>query len=336
MKNNVQRHVREQVRTLLQTVHEQQTKHYPGLSNEMELKVRSASSNSLLVRKDAQNPHWWLDDPDLMRALSSPSEVTAAATAAAFSNPWKESPPFKLSEPIDPTCPSPPLPFSLSLAPSNIPNSGLGTFLHGFAPRGSVVAFYPGIVYDPEHFGILMKDDTPYQNMCAALPDGTENDFLISRYDNTVIDGSWYTLLLKSDCSVFSSLLFASAQLFPSCVVFRSALLARTLFIFFSSLFCPLAFFSNRHHHCTNCSFELSLLSCFLCLLVRLFCRVARSVSSNMSVMHTIHAAGILLKLFTPSRCADLNLPLPLAAFVPFRIRMLWHMLPTTRPVWTM
>ncbi|XP_031493651.1 uncharacterized protein LOC116259842 [Nymphaea colorata] len=70
--------------------------------------------------------------------------------------------------------------YTLELKPSEISHedAGLGLFLSGSADIGSVVAFYPGVIYSPAYYRYIPG----YPRIDA------QNPYLISRYDGTVID----------------------------------------------------------------------------------------------------------------------------------------------------
>ncbi|CAL0334222.1 unnamed protein product [Lupinus luteus] len=68
--------------------------------------------------------------------------------------------------------------YTLNVKPSQISHkdSGQGLFLDGEVDVGSVVAFYPGVVYSPAYYG----------HVPGYLTD--QNPYLISRYDGMIID----------------------------------------------------------------------------------------------------------------------------------------------------
>ncbi|XP_016485363.1 uncharacterized protein LOC107805792 isoform X2 [Nicotiana tabacum] len=70
--------------------------------------------------------------------------------------------------------------YTLEVKPSQIPHedAGKGLFLHGEANIGSVVAFYPGVVYSPAYYRYIPG----YPRIDA------QNSHLIIRYDGTVIN----------------------------------------------------------------------------------------------------------------------------------------------------
>lgn len=69
--------------------------------------------------------------------------------------------------------------FTLRTGPSTIPTAGQGVFLEGKARIGTLLAFFPGLVYLPEHL------KTP-EDVAQLFPDP---DFMLfSRYDKVVID----------------------------------------------------------------------------------------------------------------------------------------------------
>lgn len=70
--------------------------------------------------------------------------------------------------------------YSLEIKPSKIPHkdAGLGLFLNGEADVGSVIAFYPGVVYSPAY----------YQYIPGYPRVDAQNSYLITRYDGNVIN----------------------------------------------------------------------------------------------------------------------------------------------------
>ncbi|XP_075082320.1 uncharacterized protein LOC107814594 isoform X2 [Nicotiana tabacum] len=70
--------------------------------------------------------------------------------------------------------------YTLEVKPSQIPHedAGKGLFLHGEANIGSVVAFYPGVVYSPAYYRYIPG----YPRIDA------QNPHLIKRYDGTAIN----------------------------------------------------------------------------------------------------------------------------------------------------
>lgn len=66
--------------------------------------------------------------------------------------------------------------FTLEIRKSDLnhPESGYGVFLKGIAVPGTVIGFYPGVVY--------FADDVP-----LSVVEG--NDYMFSRYDSLIIDG---------------------------------------------------------------------------------------------------------------------------------------------------
>ncbi|KAJ3680273.1 hypothetical protein LUZ60_016551 [Juncus effusus] len=74
--------------------------------------------------------------------------------------------------------------YTLQIKPSQIPDSGQGLFLSGQASIGSLIAFYPGVVYSPAFYNYIPN----YPRI------DLDNPYLISRYDGTVIDAKpWGT-----------------------------------------------------------------------------------------------------------------------------------------------
>ncbi|KAJ8541170.1 hypothetical protein K7X08_001986 [Anisodus acutangulus] len=74
--------------------------------------------------------------------------------------------------------------YTLEVKPSQIPHedAGKGLFLQGEANIGSVLAFYPGVIYPPAYYRYIPG----YPRIDA------QNSHLITRYDGTVINGqSW-------------------------------------------------------------------------------------------------------------------------------------------------
>lgn len=70
--------------------------------------------------------------------------------------------------------------YTLEVKPSEIPHkdAGKGLFLNGEADVGTVIAFYPGVVYSPAH----------YQYIPGYPRVDTQNSYLITRYDSTIIN----------------------------------------------------------------------------------------------------------------------------------------------------
>ncbi|XP_052204941.1 uncharacterized protein LOC127809846 isoform X2 [Diospyros lotus] len=70
--------------------------------------------------------------------------------------------------------------YTLELKSSQIPHeeAGLGLFIDGQADVGSVIAFYPGIIYSPAYYRYIPG----YPRV------DSHNPYLISRYDGTVIN----------------------------------------------------------------------------------------------------------------------------------------------------
>ena len=71
--------------------------------------------------------------------------------------------------------------FELRVGPSKAgPSAGNGVFLHGSAPPGSVLLFWPGVSYEPADL--------------LLLPGGTRafegNEYLMARFDRSIIDAS--------------------------------------------------------------------------------------------------------------------------------------------------
>ena len=56
----------------------------------------------------------------------------------------------------------------------NHPDAGYGVHLKGVAMPGTVIAFYPGVVY--------FVDDIPVEVV-------KDNDYMFSRYDSVIVDG---------------------------------------------------------------------------------------------------------------------------------------------------
>jgi len=71
--------------------------------------------------------------------------------------------------------------FTLELDKSSAPGSGLGAFLKGQVAPGTVVGFYPGLVYPAE---LLSNPVT----LAHLFKEG--NDYMMARYDQSVIDGN--------------------------------------------------------------------------------------------------------------------------------------------------
>ncbi|XP_028074369.1 uncharacterized protein LOC114276758 [Camellia sinensis] len=70
--------------------------------------------------------------------------------------------------------------YTLELKPSQIPHkdAGQGLFIDGQADVGTVIAFYPGIIYSPAYYCYIPG----YPRV------DTHNPYLITRYDGTVIN----------------------------------------------------------------------------------------------------------------------------------------------------
>lgn len=70
--------------------------------------------------------------------------------------------------------------YTLAIKPSEIPHeeAGQGLFLDGEAEVGSVIAFYPGVVYSPAYYRYIPG----YPRVDA------QNPYLITRYDGNVIN----------------------------------------------------------------------------------------------------------------------------------------------------
>ncbi|KAI5399692.1 hypothetical protein KIW84_064865 [Lathyrus oleraceus] len=70
--------------------------------------------------------------------------------------------------------------YTLNIKPSQIPHkdAGQGLFLDGAVDVGSVVAFYPGVVYSPAY----------YRYIPGYPKVGAQNPYLITRYDGNVIN----------------------------------------------------------------------------------------------------------------------------------------------------
>ncbi|KAG5573422.1 hypothetical protein H5410_063188 [Solanum commersonii] len=70
--------------------------------------------------------------------------------------------------------------YTLEVKPSQIPHedAGQGLFIHGEADVGTVLAFYPGVIYSPAYYRYIPG----YPRVDA------QNSYLITRYDGTVIN----------------------------------------------------------------------------------------------------------------------------------------------------
>lgn len=68
--------------------------------------------------------------------------------------------------------------FTLKVEKSGVLNAGEGVKLCGFAPIGSFVALYPGIVYLPEHY-----------KKKHYLGELSNNSYARARFDSVIIDG---------------------------------------------------------------------------------------------------------------------------------------------------
>ncbi|KAL4586681.1 hypothetical protein LXL04_011323 [Taraxacum kok-saghyz] len=76
--------------------------------------------------------------------------------------------------------------YTLELKPSQIPHekAGQGLFMDGEADVGSVIAFYPGVIYSPAYYRYIPR----YPRI------NTQNPYLITRYDGTIINAQpWGT-----------------------------------------------------------------------------------------------------------------------------------------------
>ncbi|KAD4983092.1 hypothetical protein E3N88_19763 [Mikania micrantha] len=76
--------------------------------------------------------------------------------------------------------------YTLELKPSQIPHeqAGQGLFVDGEADVGSVIALYPGVIYSPAYYRYIPG----YPRV------DSQNPYLITRYDGTVINGQpWGT-----------------------------------------------------------------------------------------------------------------------------------------------
>eukprot|EP00656_Telonema_subtile_P013837 TRINITY_DN17036_c0_g2_i2.p1 TRINITY_DN17036_c0_g2~~TRINITY_DN17036_c0_g2_i2.p1 ORF type:complete len:215 (+),score=34.38 TRINITY_DN17036_c0_g2_i2:131-775(+) len=65
----------------------------------------------------------------------------------------------------------------LRVVPSSVPESGLGVFVEGHAPAGTVLSLYYGVVFDSDDLVAM------HQFICPG------NDYLIFRRDGMLIDG---------------------------------------------------------------------------------------------------------------------------------------------------
>lgn len=70
--------------------------------------------------------------------------------------------------------------YTLDIGPSGIPHkdAGQGLFLSGQANAGAVLAIYPGVIYSPAYYRYI--PGYPRIDVC--------NNYLITRYDGTIID----------------------------------------------------------------------------------------------------------------------------------------------------
>lgn len=66
--------------------------------------------------------------------------------------------------------------FVAGMGDSSVPDAGRGIYVHGSAPRGSLLTLYPGVSYLPSHV--------------RQLGHNVGNDYWISRFDGVVIDGA--------------------------------------------------------------------------------------------------------------------------------------------------
>jgi len=74
--------------------------------------------------------------------------------------------------------------FHLKLEKSSLSAAGNGVHLEGFVPPGTVVAFYPGIVYEPPHF----------KSMPNHPQIDLENPYLFIRSDDAIIDSKGFSI----------------------------------------------------------------------------------------------------------------------------------------------
>ncbi|KAG5187144.1 hypothetical protein JKP88DRAFT_307847 [Tribonema minus] len=85
--------------------------------------------------------------------------------------------------------------YSVALKPSRLKGAGLGLWVEGYAPTGSVIGLFSGLVYAPQY---VRRPE--YQ--AELFPD--DNMQLIMRYDNYIIDGrktqgcNWHPLGVAS------------------------------------------------------------------------------------------------------------------------------------------
>ena len=88
--------------------------------------------------------------------------------------------------------------YSVISLKSTIPNAGRGVFVDGFAPAGSIISFFPGLVW-PKEYLFDMKF------VSSAFMDDP-NYHLSLRYDDIVIDSrqSPYTVLNEKESNPFS------------------------------------------------------------------------------------------------------------------------------------
>jgi len=78
------------------------------------------------------------------------------------------------------------------------PDAGFGVYVSGSCPAGAVVAIYAGHVYNPSfnhdnYFFWFLLSLTFQGNVSREVCEN--NEYLISRYDGTIIDGNWWDKL---------------------------------------------------------------------------------------------------------------------------------------------
>jgi hypothetical protein len=81
--------------------------------------------------------------------------------------------------------------FKLSVRPTGIPGAGMGVFVSGEVSPGRVVALMPGLIY----YNVDLRDLPGYPSF------GKESDFLMSRYDGSVVDSRAWTCFMGTSSS---------------------------------------------------------------------------------------------------------------------------------------
>ena len=91
--------------------------------------------------------------------------------------------------------------FALRVGPSKAgPKSGRGVFVDGKVAPGSVIAFYPGVWYEPVHLFEIRGGTKHFEG----------NDYLMARFDKVIIDGSQKAVALVPPDAVANPLSVAN------------------------------------------------------------------------------------------------------------------------------